>query len=160
MLNFIRMGADVGQISSAVQNQDLSIIEDYITGLKSLLYLGQREDLHEAGWVGQNPPYARDANPLAETHPRFGEFHEERVDEMSKVGADRDWGALYTPPPLKSVDPESVPKLSSFRGDSLSYLAGHMELDYKQQVVAQVNDDMCINCGRCMMACNDRRKSP
>eukprot|EP00658_Telonema_sp_P-2_P052783 TRINITY_DN4106_c0_g2_i2.p1 TRINITY_DN4106_c0_g2~~TRINITY_DN4106_c0_g2_i2.p1 ORF type:complete len:858 (-),score=253.18 TRINITY_DN4106_c0_g2_i2:120-2693(-) len=38
-LNFIRMGADVVQISSAVQNQDLTVVEDYITGLKALLYI-------------------------------------------------------------------------------------------------------------------------
>jgi len=155
MLNFIRMGADVGQISSAVQNQDLSIVEDYITGLKTLLYLGQRKDLHEAGWVGQNPPFARDANPLAMTNPKFGELGAERVDSMMGIGASKDWGEHYSPSPLVSVDPDSVPSLADLRGDSLSYLAGHMELDYKQQVVAIVNDDMCINCGRCYMACND-----
>jgi dihydropyrimidine dehydrogenase (NADP+) len=155
MLNFIRMGADVGQISSAVQNQDLSIVEDYITGLKSLLYLGQRKDLHEAGWVGQNPPFARDSNPLAMTHPKFGAHGADRLDHMMEVGAATDWGAEHRPAPLVSVDPDSVPTLADLRGDSLSYLAGHMEMDYKQQVVARVNDDMCINCGRCMMACND-----
>ena len=32
------------------QNQDLTVIEDYITGLKALLYLHERDDLHDAGW--------------------------------------------------------------------------------------------------------------
>ena len=45
------------QICSAVQNQDFTLIEDYVTGLKTLLYLesiGAFED-----WDGQSPPTAR-----------------------------------------------------------------------------------------------------
>jgi dihydropyrimidine dehydrogenase (NADP+) len=42
------------QIGSAVQNQDLTLIDDYVTGLKALLYL---ESLgHCTGWDGQSPP--------------------------------------------------------------------------------------------------------
>merc|ERR1712070_1152864 len=89
------------------------------------------------------------------THPKFGAHGADRLDQMMEVGAATDWGAEHSPAPLVSVDPDSVPTLADLRGDSLSYLAGHMEMDYKQQVVARVNDDMCVNCGRCMMACND-----
>lgn len=39
---------------SAVQNQDFTVIEDYITGLKALLYLKGVEDLRD--WDGQSPP--------------------------------------------------------------------------------------------------------
>ena len=45
------------QVCSAVQNQDFTLIEDYVTGLKTLLYLesiGAFED-----WDGQSPPTAR-----------------------------------------------------------------------------------------------------
>merc|ERR1712046_323349 len=76
-------------------------------------------------------------------------------EAMSEAGSAHDWGApLEALPPLP-VDMASVPSLQDLKGDSLSYMANHMELDYKQQVVAEINDDMCINCGRCMMACND-----
>ena len=29
------------------------------------------------------------------------------------------------------------------------------ELDIKQQAVALIDEDMCINCGKCYMVCND-----
>lgn len=42
---------------SAVQNQDFTVIEDYCTGLKALLYLKSIEELQD--WDGQSPPTAR-----------------------------------------------------------------------------------------------------
>jgi dihydropyrimidine dehydrogenase (NADP+) len=78
-MNFIRMGASACQISSAIQNQDLTLIEDYITGMKTSMYLTQRPDLVEEGWSGQNPPYARNDKPKA-TLPDFGDFHLEKVE--------------------------------------------------------------------------------
>lgn len=33
------------QICSAVQNQDFTVIQDYISGLKCLLYMQTRDDL-------------------------------------------------------------------------------------------------------------------
>lgn len=49
---FLQCGAGVLQICSAVQNQDFTLVEDYITGLKALLYL----DGKLGGWDGQSPP--------------------------------------------------------------------------------------------------------
>lgn len=51
-LQFIQCGAGVIQVCSAVQNQDFTLIDDYCTGLKALLYLDGRL----AGWDGQSPP--------------------------------------------------------------------------------------------------------
>lgn len=45
------------QVCSAVQNQDFTVIEDYCTGLKALLYLRSLEELQD--WDGQSPPTAR-----------------------------------------------------------------------------------------------------
>jgi hypothetical protein len=42
------------QVCSAVQNQDFTVVQDYITGLKTLLYLQSLEGLQ--GWDGQSPP--------------------------------------------------------------------------------------------------------
>jgi len=42
------------QISSAIQNQDFTLIDDYTTGLKCLLYLQTVQELSE--WNGQSPP--------------------------------------------------------------------------------------------------------
>ena len=38
-LQFLNAGAPLMQVSSAIQNQDFTVIEDYTTGLKTLLYL-------------------------------------------------------------------------------------------------------------------------
>lgn len=51
-LQFLQCGASVLQICSAVQNQDFTLINDYCTGLKALLYLRNRLPI----WNGQSPP--------------------------------------------------------------------------------------------------------
>jgi dihydropyrimidine dehydrogenase (NADP+) len=44
------------QVCSSVQNQDFTVIDDYISGLKTLLYL---QALGLEGWDGQSPPTPR-----------------------------------------------------------------------------------------------------
>lgn len=39
-------------MGSAIQNQDFTLIDDYCTGLKALLYL---RSIGKSGWVGQSP---------------------------------------------------------------------------------------------------------
>lgn len=51
-LQFLHCGASVIQVCSAIQNQDFTVIQDYCTGLKALLYLNGRL----LGWDGQSPP--------------------------------------------------------------------------------------------------------
>ncbi|CAG2216273.1 DPYD [Mytilus edulis] len=53
-LQFLQGGASVLQVCSAIQNQDFTLIDDYITGLKTLLYLNSIDELHD--WDGQSPP--------------------------------------------------------------------------------------------------------
>ena len=53
-MQFLYGGASVLQVCSAVQNQDFTVIEDYITGLKALLYLQSFEEF--SSWDGQSPP--------------------------------------------------------------------------------------------------------
>ena len=40
-------------------------------------------------------------------------------------------------------------------GRALPRIGTWSELDIKQQAVALINEDMCINCGKCYMVCND-----
>ena len=42
------------QVCSAVQNQDFTLIDDYVTGLKALLYMRSVEQLED--WDGQSKP--------------------------------------------------------------------------------------------------------
>ena len=40
-------------------------------------------------------------------------------------------------------------------GRALPRIGAWGELDIKQQAVALIDEDMCINCGKCYMVCND-----
>lgn len=45
------------QVCSAVQNQDFTVIQDYLTGLKTLIYLKSLGDEeYETKWNFQSPP--------------------------------------------------------------------------------------------------------
>ena len=45
---------DIVQVCSAIQNQDFTLIDDYVTGLKTLLYISSLDEL--SSWDGQSPP--------------------------------------------------------------------------------------------------------
>ncbi|KAK6056571.1 4Fe-4S binding domain protein [Cooperia oncophora] len=83
-LAFLSAGASVLQVCSAVQNQDFTVVDDYCTGLRALLYLKGAKSLKD--WDGQSPP---------------------------------------------------------------------TEKYQKGKPVTVKNTDMCINCGKCYMTCND-----
>jgi dihydropyrimidine dehydrogenase (NADP+) len=55
-LQYLQCGASVLQICSAIQNQDFSVIQDYISGLKALLYLKSNPPPEVLSWDGQSPP--------------------------------------------------------------------------------------------------------
>lgn len=40
-------------------------------------------------------------------------------------------------------------------GNALPRIGAYSSLDNTQQVVAIIDEDMCINCGKCYMVCND-----
>jgi len=40
-------------------------------------------------------------------------------------------------------------------GAALSRIGTYGDLDNSQQVVAVIDEDLCINCGKCYMTCND-----
>lgn len=40
-------------------------------------------------------------------------------------------------------------------GKALSRIGAYNDLDNTEQVVAIIDEDMCINCGKCYMTCND-----
>jgi dihydropyrimidine dehydrogenase (NADP+) len=80
-------GASVLQVCSAIQNQDFTVVDDYITGLKALLYLKSLPDAFEVkGWSGQAPPTPKHqkgkilrVNDIIGRHlPSFGPFAQEQ----------------------------------------------------------------------------------
>jgi Pyruvate/2-oxoacid:ferredoxin oxidoreductase delta subunit len=111
----------------------------------------------EEGWSGQNPPYNR-STKVAATLPDFGDFHTEKVaanleHNRQKGGIQGVVAADFTP--VRTVDMSKVPSIDDIRGTALAHLTDHMKLSLTEHVVAKVNDDLCINCGRCMLTCND-----
>ena len=60
------------QICSSVQNQDFTVIQDYISGLQCLLYMESCEEFK--GWDGQSEPTVRHqkGKPVT-TGPKVGD---------------------------------------------------------------------------------------
>ncbi|XP_060534997.1 dihydropyrimidine dehydrogenase [NADP(+)] [Cylas formicarius] len=167
---FLQCGASAVQVCSAVQNQDFTLIEDYRSGLKALLFL----DGKLPGWEGQSPPTVKHqlGKPVVPLYdgqgkklPHFGEYGDQRRAQMAEryhkgahagdpvphhgglaLGYAKNGGKLSREGPLR---------VSDVIGRALPYIGAYKKLDNSAQVVALVDDDMCINCGKCYMACND-----
>jgi dihydropyrimidine dehydrogenase (NADP+) len=162
-LQFLNCGASVVQICSAVQNQDFTVIDDYITGLKALLYF---EGVGMKGWDGQSPATPRHQKgkvhsvpAVMDKHlPSFGPYMKERKAIISNekkkltlemVEAELDNSREFNTPKV------GVPGISDIVGRTVSKIGAYGELNNEQQVVALIDEEMCINCGKCYMTCND-----
>lgn len=164
-LQFIMCGAPVVQICSAIQNQDFTVVEDYITGLKALLYL---RSIGLDNWMGQSPPtikhqkgkpvqtlYDEDGKVLAHFGPYFKQredlLHEKRLkSDLLEDNKVQTYLANGT-----TNGYSSVPRVQDVLGEALPRVGTYKHLDNTKQVVALIDDDMCINCGKCYMACAD-----
>jgi dihydropyrimidine dehydrogenase (NADP+) len=58
-----------------------------------------------------------------------------------------------TRPAPKPIAP--IPTVKDVIGKALAHIGSFRELDNKKQVIALIDDDMCINCGKCYLACAD-----
>jgi len=164
-LQFLSAGASVLQVCSAVQNQDFTLIEDYVTGLKALLYLKSIESLKD--WDGQSPPTSKHqlGKPVIKTKtingkslPNFGKFKAEKAEIVAKLKLEDDLlSETYAPESIRPGNKPTVPvpKIQDLVGAALPMIGAYGDLDNKQQVVALIDEDMCINCGKCYMTCND-----
>jgi dihydropyrimidine dehydrogenase (NADP+) len=153
-VQFLHAGATLIQICSAIQNQDFTVIQDYITGLKAYLYLEAREDLKKKGWLGQSPPKEYGVrNLIGKGLPKLGEYSTSRKEERKKFVQNLD---LQIPPePLSTPSFTKVQSVQSQIGKSLNRITHYMDLNNKEQVVAIIDNELCINCGKCYMTCND-----
>lgn len=157
-LQFLHCGASVIQICSAIQNQDFTVIDDYISGLKALLYLQGRTDLQ--GWDGQSPPRTKsfvDTIKGETKLPHFGPYLQERWKIRKEYAENKDLQEMENGRVsfAKTVKPEKVPSIQDQIGRALSHITSYNSLSNKEQVVALVDSDLCINCGKCYMTCND-----
>lgn len=161
-LQFLHSGASVVQVCSAIQNQDFTLIDDYVTGLKTLLYLKSLKHLEH--WDGQSPPTFKHqkGKPVTLQHalgkniPYFGEYQKLREQKIAEIKARSnplDNVVEITRPAPKPDAP--IPTIKDVIGNALTYIGAYKNLNNKEQVVALIDDDMCINCGKCYMTCAD-----
>ncbi|KAG5445036.1 Dihydropyrimidine dehydrogenase [NADP(+)] [Clonorchis sinensis] len=162
-LSFLYAGASGLQVCSAVQNQDFTIIDDFITGIKAGLYMRANKEF--SSWNYQSPPTPKHqkgkpiAPDLVGHVPHFGpaKLQTERYwsEKCVQRNAKESWSeydnsiqgptqTTHKSVRVKDVIGAALPKIGSFR-----------DLSIEEHVVAEVDEDMCINCGKCYMTCND-----
>ena len=84
-MQFLQAGAHAVQVCSAVQNQDSTVIKDYITGMQAMLYMEARND---PKYKGQSPTLqprhqkgkaVQGAEEVDDFKPCFGKYYEEKI---------------------------------------------------------------------------------
>ncbi|XP_044255499.1 dihydropyrimidine dehydrogenase [NADP(+)] isoform X2 [Tribolium madens] len=160
---YLQAGASVVQVCSAIQNQDFTLIDDYCTGLKALLYLDGRLPR----WDGQSPPTFKHQkgkpvisirNEDSKALPHFGPYLKQREEKLKNLKRETilHHNGRENGYPTNGVQvPSKVPKINEMIGRALPRIGAYKKLDNTKQVVALIDDDMCINCGKCYMTCND-----
>ncbi|XP_010129768.1 PREDICTED: dihydropyrimidine dehydrogenase [NADP(+)]-like, partial [Buceros rhinoceros silvestris] len=163
-LQFLHSGASVLQVCSAIQNQDFTVIDDYCTGLQALLYLKSIEELED--WNGQSPatmrhqkgkPVPRIADMMGKKLPSFGPYLEQRkkIIAENKIKLKEQSVAAVLPKKKRFIPKKPIPAIKDVIGKGLQYIGTYGELCNTEQVVALIDEEMCINCGKCYMTCND-----
>merc|ERR1712137_116554 len=63
----------------------------------------------------------------------------------------------YRPKRLRPANQPStpIPPIREIIAAAIDRIGAYNDLDNKQQVVAMIDEEMCINCGKCYMTCND-----
>ena len=167
-LQFLHAGAHAVQVCSAVQNQDFSVINDYNLALKSLLYMKTRTDLKE--WKGQSEPtpkHQQGKAQLVDTQggklPYFGNFQKQRQTMQAAITStdgDANVQTMDTVHAITNNRPTPkptlpLPTINQLIGRTLPSIGRWDELSQSEQAVAVIDPDLCINCGKCYMTCND-----
>lgn len=161
-LQFLLGGASALQVCSSVQNQDFTVIEDYLMGLKALLYL--RTLKSKKDWMGQSPPTPKHqlgksvlqlSDVVGKSLPNFGPYKEEKEKWIADHKISLGLPQTQLQPRLTENPEGGIPSLEDLVGLALPMVGTYGELDNRQQKVALIDEDMCINCGKCYMTCND-----
>ncbi|CAF3272577.1 unnamed protein product [Rotaria socialis] len=162
-MQFLYAGASALQVCSAVQNQDFTLIDDYVTGLQALLYL---KSLGLEGWDGQSPPTPKHQKGktilvkdlIGAKLPVFGEYRKQRNEITQKYFKEADiLDEQFKPEPVRPARrPQApIPRVADVRGVALDRITEYKHLDPREPAVAIIDDDLCVNCGKCYMTCND-----
>lgn len=146
---FLQCGATVIQVCSAIQNQDFTLIEDYCTGLKALLYLDGRLP----GWDGQSPPTTKHQlgkpvinvkNKNEKTLPHFGPYKKEREQMKARIKLNENGDLIKIDAngngEILNIPQSKALKIKDVIGRSLPYIGTYKNMDNQKQVVALIDD--------------------
>lgn len=144
-------------------NQDFATTAyDYITGLQALLYTEARSDLKTYNGMSAPTAVRQKGKPLhlpvGDDRPLFGDFECSRQRLTMELAKDGEVQAPQFESFRPAVEPTAkIPTLADTIGKSVGSIGAWYELapQGEQQVVASVDTDMCINCGKCYMTCSD-----
>ncbi|GFR62738.1 dihydropyrimidine dehydrogenase [NADP(+)]-like [Elysia marginata] len=147
-LQYIFAGASALQVCSAVQNQDFTVVDDYITGLKTLLYL--RSVRRFATWDGQSPPVQKHQmgkpvleNLVGKHLPSFGPYQRQREMIIAALNQKMNILEEKDSPVRPALKPEvPIPKLNDLIGEAVHGITSYNELDNTDQVIALI-DEVC-----------------
>lgn len=147
------------QVCSAVQNQDFSVIQDYCSGLKALLYLKSNPPPNQPqNWDGQSPPIFKNqkGKPVIELQDdegkplvNFGVQKQKKDEEITKLYKENGpfWkldSSDEVSSSIKSSKSKPAPSVKDITGISLQYIGAYKKLDNKKQVVALIDDVSCF----------------
>lgn len=152
-LQFLQCGASIVQVCSSVQNQDFTLIEDYCTGLKALLYLKANPPPGIAIWDGQSPPTRKvqKGKPVqtildesGKVLPHFGPYKKQREEKLteqrSKSGSVLEDNNCVNGNTIPNRTVNPAPKIKDIIGLALPHIGSYKSLDNKKQVVALIDD--------------------
>jgi len=95
---------------------------------------------------------------LAQHLPNFGQFKKEREKRLATFKKEKDLlDEEHLPSPIRPANQPAgpIPAIRALVAAAVDRIGSYGDLNNKQQVVALIDEEMCINCGKCYMTCND-----
>uniref|UniRef100_A0A3B4X8H4 Dihydropyrimidine dehydrogenase [NADP(+)] n=1 Tax=Seriola lalandi dorsalis TaxID=1841481 RepID=A0A3B4X8H4_SERLL len=165
-LQFLHAGASVLQVIISLLLLQFVIIKHLCLCLKTLLYL---KSLELKDWDGQSPPTERHQKGkpvprldelVGKSLPSFGPYLQQKTDAIARYKKQlRDAGktdVTETTITRGGTPKKPVPavKVQQIYPHSRCVTLCSVKCIFKQ-VQALIDEEMCINCGKCYMTCND-----
>ncbi|XP_062834049.1 dihydropyrimidine dehydrogenase [NADP(+)] isoform X3 [Anolis carolinensis] len=94
---------------------------------------------------------------VLQTLPSFGPYLEQRKKIMAenKLKLKEESGPFSQVETKHFIPKKPILTVKDIIGKALRYIGTYGELSNTEQVVALIDEEMCINCGKCYMTCND-----
>ncbi|QQP51185.1 Dihydropyrimidine dehydrogenase, partial [Caligus rogercresseyi] len=89
--------------------------------------------------------------------PNFGPYIQEKKKVMLETNKDSNPLSHQSLPNNRPAhEPKRTPLLvKEVIGRALDYIGAYKDLSQRDHVIALIDPEMCINCGKCYMTCND-----